>query len=211
MMSVLVDDVKYIGYTCLHPFNGFYELRFRRKRNWFIITSVFLMVGIIAILRFYHTGIIAAQFRGIYIDPLFAIGSAVFPFLIFAISNWSVTAIFDGNGKLADVLMVLAYALVPKLFFDLLYIGLSNILIMPELFMLNAIAAIGNIIFGFLVFCGLCVVHEYGPAKCIVTLIATAVAAILIIFVGVVYMVLMSRLIGLIFTVFAEITRRGML
>jgi hypothetical protein len=133
----------------------------------------------------------------------------VFPFLLFAVSNWAITSIFDGNGSFADVLMVLAYALVPKLIIDLFLIVLSNVVTQPEIFMLNAIAVIGIAIFAFLVFCGLCVVHEYSPSKCIVTLLATAAAAILIIFIGTVYLVLMSRLIGLITTVFAEITRRG--
>lgn len=208
-MSNFLSDLKFIGYTCTHPFNGFYELRFRRKRNWIIIITVFALVGLLEIISFYHTGMLVFGGIGNYINPAFAIATSVFPFLIFAFSNWAVTSIFDGNGKLADILMVLAYALVPKLIIDLTIIGLSNIVIQPEIFMLNAIGGIGIAIFAFLTFCGLCVVHEYSPSRCIVTLLATAAAAVLIIFIGVVYLVLMSRLIGLITTVFAEITRRG--
>ncbi|MCL1787867.1 MAG: YIP1 family protein [Defluviitaleaceae bacterium] len=208
-MKTLISDLKFIGYTCTHPFNGFYELRFRRQKNWVIIVGVFLLVGLLDILGFYHTGMLVQGFVGFYINPMFAMATAIFPFLIFAVSNWSVTSIFDGNGKFGDIMMVLAYALVPKLIIDLFNILLSNIVILPEVFMLNAIGGIGMIIFAFLVFCGLCVVHEYSPARCIGTLLATAAAAVLIIFIGVVYMVLMSRLIGLITTVFAEVTRRG--
>jgi len=203
------EDIKYIGYTCTHPFDGFYELRFRRKRNWIIIATVFFLVGAVTILQFYYSGMIVMTSRAFFMNPSFAFGAAIFPFFIFAVSNWAITTVFDGNGGFGDILMVLAYALIPKLIFDLIVIGLSNIIIQPEMFMLNAVATIGNVIFAFLVFCGLCVIHEYSPSKNIVTLIATAAAAILLIFLGVVYIILMSRLVGLVTTVFAEITRRG--
>ena len=203
------EDIKYIGYTCTHPFDGFYELRFRKKRNWIIIATVFLCVGLMTILQFYYSGMIVQTSRSFFINPTFAIGASVFPFLIFAVSNWAITTVFDGNGGFGDILMVLAYALVPRLIFDLIHLGLSNIIIQPEMFMLGAVSVIGNVIFGFLVFCGLCVIHEYNPAKCIATLIATAAAAVLLIFLGVVYIILMSRIVGLVTTVFAEITRRG--
>ena len=208
-MKTLVDDIKFLGYTCTHPFNGFYDLRFRRKRNWILIAAIFLMVGIVAILDFYYVGMLARPWRGLFINPLFMIGTTLFPFLLFSVSNWAVTNIFDGNGKMGDILMVLAYALVPKIIIDLIYILLSNVIILPELFMLNALFVVGMIIFVFLAFCGLCVVHEYSPAKCIVTLLATAVATILIVFVGAVYIILMSRLVAMVSTVFLEISRRG--
>jgi len=208
-MSTLVGDLKFIPYTITHPFNGFYELRFRRQRNWIIIAAVFLFVGLFDILSFYTTGLLVAGGIALYINPMMTMVTAIFPFLIFAVSNWAITSIFDGNGSFSDILMVLAYALIPKLIIDIFALILSNVVTQPEIFMLNAVSAIGMIIFAFLVFCGLCVIHEYNASKNVVTLLATAAAAILIIFIGIVYFVLMSRLIGLITTVFAEITRRG--
>ena len=208
-MSTFVQDVKYMGYTCTHPFNGFYELRFRRQRNWIIILAIFLMIGLVDILALYHTGIIVSGSVVIGADPLFMMVTAVFPFLVFAVSNWAITSIFDGNGSFSDVLMVMAYAVVPKLVIDLIVIVLSNVIIQPEMFMIQAISTIGMIIFGFLVFCGLCVIHEYSAAKCVVTLFATALAAVLIMFIGIVYVVLMGRMFGMAQSIFAEITRRG--
>jgi len=211
-VKTLVDDIKFLGYTCTHPFNGFYDLRFRRNRNWPLIVFIFLMVGVVQLLTALYSGILAGGAGGgawMTINPVFFIVTTLFPFLLFAISNWAVTNIFDGNGKMGDIFMVLAYALVPRIIFDIVFIIVSNIVTQPEMFMLNAIDAVGWIIFVFLTFCGLCVVHEYSPAKNIVTLLATAAAAVLIIFVGAVYLILMSRLIGMITTVFLEISRRG--
>ncbi|MCL2404599.1 MAG: YIP1 family protein [Defluviitaleaceae bacterium] len=209
-MRTLGADLKFLLFTIFHPFEGFYELRFRRKRNWPLIVVLLLMVGIVEILGFYHIGMIARMSRGFYINPLFAITTSVFPFVLFAVSNWSVTTLFDGNGKLGDVFMVMAYALAPKIVLDLAFIGLSNIVTIPELALLYAMVAAGYGIFVFLLFCGLCVAHEYNPAKCIVTILATIVSAVILVFIGAVYLILMGRLFGLITTVIAEITRRGL-
>ena len=208
-MKVLWDDFKFIGYTMRHPFEGFYELRFRRKRNWPLIVGIYLMVGVVEVLRLYYTGLVAGAFRVVQVNPMFVLLTTVVPFLLFALSNWSVTTLFDGNGKLGDVFMVIAYALAPKLVLDLMFIGLSNVVIAPEMALLHAISIFGFIIFGFLLFCGLCVAHEYNPAKCIVTIIATLVASLVIVFMVAVYLILIGRFIGLVSTVITEITRRG--
>jgi len=208
-MRTFVADIKHLVYTVFHPFEGFYELRFRRKRNWPLIIGLFLMMGAVEIIRYYHIGMIAASSRAYAISPLFVMATTVFPFVLFAVSNWSVTTLFDGNGKLGDVFMVMAYALAPKLVLDLLFIGLTNVVTLHELALVYALTVVGYGVFAFLLFCGLCVAHEYNPAKCIVTLLATVVATIILVFIGAVYLILMGRLFGLISTVFAEITRRG--
>jgi len=209
-MRTLAGDLKFLWFTIFHPFEGFYELRFRRKRNWFLIITLFLMLGVNEILGFYYIGIVAGGGRGMYISPWFALLTTTFPFALFAVSNWSVTTLFDGNGKLGDVFMVMAYALAPKIVLDLAFIGLTNIVTIHELPLLYFLVAVGYGIFAFLLFCGLCVAHEYNPAKCIITLIATGVATLVLVFIGAVYLILMGRFFGLITTVFAEITRRGL-
>jgi len=205
----IVNDLKFLCHTMFHPFDGFYELRFRRKQNTLLIAAIYLLCGLTELIRLYCTGMSLRAWRVYRVDVLYTMATAVFPYLVFAVSNWSVTTLFDGKGRLRDVLMVVAYALAPKLLFDLSYIGLSNIVTTDEGIMLSAFSVIGAVIFAFLLFVGLCVAHEYAPGKCVVTLLATMAAAVVIVFVGAVYMGLISKLISCVATVFQELTKRG--
>jgi len=209
-MKILLSDVRFLGYTLFHPFNGFYELRFRRERNWFLIAFIFAVCGIVKIAGTHYSGFIVSEGHSQYgVSNWYLFLTAVFPYLLFAVANWSVTTLFDGNGSLGDVLMVLSYAMIPRLITDIVYIVASNFIISEELILLNALYIIGIVFFCFLTFSGLCVVHEYSPSKNIVTIIATAAAAVVIIFIGMLYLEIMGKVIGFITTITAEIMKRG--
>lgn len=144
-MKALWEDTRYLFYTLFHPFNGFYELRFHRRKNWVLIGLLYLLYGVVQILKTYYSGMLVGA------DPygtnnLVVFAFSLFPFLLFSLSNWSVTTLFDGNGKMGDVLMVLAYALFPKLITDVLYTALSNVVVKEELAILNVIGGFGTVI-----------------------------------------------------------------
>lgn len=206
-MKTLAQDARYLWYTIFHPFNGFYELRFRRKKNTLLIVLLFALYGGVQILKTHYAGmLVAGDTYGTNNAVLFAV--TVFPLLLFALSNWSVTTLFDGSGSLGDVLMVLAYALAPKIIIDLLYTAISNILVLEELVIAQVLSGFGMVLFGLLVFCGLCVVHEYLPAKNVVTLLATVAAALVILFIAMLYLHIIGKVVGFVSTVILEIVNR---
>jgi hypothetical protein len=207
-MASMIEDGKYMFYVLLHPFDGFYDVKFLRKRNYAIPAIIMLICGITGILNYQYTGFILNY------HPLFAMNSitifltTLFPFLLFLISNWSIATLFDGNGTMGDIYIVISYALVPKLIFDLIGILLSNTIIKEEAALLNAFMAIGTVWFCFLLFCGLCVIHEYTPFTNVVTLLVSFCSAIIIVFLSMLYFILMSKVIGFVYSVFIEIMKR---
>ena len=50
--------------------------------------------------------------------------------------------------------------------------------------------------------------HEYLPAKNILTILATAAAALVILFIGMLYLQIMSKLVGFVSTVVLELANR---
>jgi hypothetical protein len=207
-MASLMDDGKYMFYVLMHPFDGFYDVKFVRQRNYLIPTIIILLCGLIGILSYQYTGFILNY------NPLFAMNSitifltTLFPFLLFLISNWSITTLFDGNGTMGDIYVVMCYALVPKLIFDLIGVILSNTIIQEEAALLHAFTVIGTVWFCFLLFCGLCVVHEYSPLINIVTLLVSFCSAIIIVFLSMLYFTLVGKVIGFVYTVFIELMKR---
>ncbi|MCR2804233.1 YIP1 family protein [Paenibacillus soyae] len=192
----------------LHPFDGFYDVKFLGKRNFALATVIMLLCGVTGIMSYQYTGFILNY------NPLFAMNSitifitTLFPFLLFMISNWSITTLFDGNGTIGDIYIVISYALIPKLIFDVLGIMLSNVVTQEESALLTAFTAIGTVWFAFLLFCGLTVTHEYSAMINIVTLAASFVSAILIVFLSMLYFTLIGKVIGFVYAVFLELTKR---
>lgn len=191
-----------------HPFDGFYDVKFLGKRSFTLATILMFLCGITGIMSYQYTGFILNY------NPLFAMNSitifitTLFPFLLFMISNWSITTLFDGNGSIGDIYIVISYALIPKVIFDILGILLSNVVTQEESALLTAFTAIGTVWFAFLLFCGLSVTHEYTALTNIVTLAASFVSAILIVFLSMLYFTLVGKVIGFVYAVFLELTKR---
>ncbi len=208
MMKKLLEDFKYLTYVIFHPFDGFYEVRFRGKGNLALGAIILILYGLLAIIKYQYTGFIMNN------NPLFAMNSittfifGIFPFLLFCISNWSVTAIFEGSGKFSDIFIVLTYALFPKLVLDAVIVILSNVVTAEEATILTAISAAGSVFFAFLVFAGLCVAHEYTAGTNVAMLVATFVAAIIIIFLAILYITLIQKAVSFGYTFAAEFMKR---
>ena len=86
-MKALWEDTRYLFYTLFHPFNGFYELRFHRRKNWVLIGLLYLLYGVVQILKTYYSGMLVGA------DPygtnnLVVFAFSLFPFLLFSLSNW---------------------------------------------------------------------------------------------------------------------------
>ncbi|NLM49726.1 MAG: DUF1282 family protein [Clostridiaceae bacterium] len=207
-MSTFLSDLKYIWYVIFHPFDGFYEVRFRRKKNYMLAALILLLYSLLGIIKYQYTGFIINNNPIHEMNSLTRFLFTLFPFLLFAISNWSVTAIFEGSGKFGDIVNVLGYSLLPKLIIDALGIVISNFIILEEVPILNVFLAIGNVWFCYLIFAGLCVIHEYNASTNIVMIITTFIAAIIIVFLSTLYLSLMERVVNFFVAFISELVKR---
>ena len=200
--------LKQLIYVNLHPFDGFYQASRLQKNSKYVIATVLLVLyGILQIISYQYTGFIMNY------NPIFMMNSirifvlALFPILLFVVSNRSIT-ILEGSGSIGDIYMVVCYSLFPKIVFDLAGVILSNFIISEEMPILIAFMAIGTVWFCFLVFAGLCVIHEYTVLNNILMIILTFIAAIIIIFLAMLYLTIMNKTVNFIITVFNEFFRR---
>lgn len=72
----------------------------------------------------------------------------------------------------------------------------------------NVIAGIGIVWFLFMMVAGLCTIHEYGLGKNIAAVLLTFVAAVVIIFLGVLFFTLIEQMITFIVDIARELIRR---
>lgn len=206
-MNTIKEDIKYLKYTLFHPFDAFYEIKWREKGNKLIATVLLILYAVCVILQAQYNGFIGNKtnnFNSIYVAVV-----TIFPYILLILSNWSVATLYNGKGKVRDLYIVTCYSLVPMIITGFATIFLSNIITLEEFSLVTTFRAMGVVWTYYLIFCGFTTVHEYTVKESVLTFIATAIAAVVIMFICVLYLSLMEQFVGFVVTLIQEIINRG--
>ena len=202
------ETIKYAKYVMFHPFDGFWDL-VHEKRGSLAAAHTFVILFLVTyVLKLMYTSFqfITAPIQYINIYERWA--SLLLPFLILCIANWSLSTLFDGKGHFKDIYMAMAYALVPYIIIQLPLILVSNILAFDEGSFYTVLMSISEIWCLFLAFVGLMEVHDYGPGKTLISLVATVFGAMVILFLLLVFFSLLSDAFGYFTSMYREIVFR---
>lgn len=203
-----LSSMRYMLYLIFRPFDGFWDLVHEKRGSIAAATTyliLFLMVRM-GQLMFTNFQFINAPIQ--YINLFEQCASLLIPFIILCVANWSLTTLFDGKGRLSDIYMAMCYALAPMILIQLPLIFLSHVLAVDEKSVYNVLASVSILWSAFLAFVGLMQVHDYGPGKTILFLIATLFGAMVIIFLMLVFLSLISDALGYFVSIVRELMYR---
>lgn len=206
--SIAKEKLTYLKYSIFHPFDGFYEIKHREKGSVAIATLLFALYGIMRCISYQYTGFIMNRNAIFSMNSISIFISSVSVFLLFIVSNWTITTLFNGKGSMGDIYILTGYSLVPLLLSTGVVTFVSNFIILEELPILLAVQVFGVIWFVFLMLAGLCVIHEYSMGVNLKTLIATAIAAAILVFLGILFFTLLERMYSFVASVIQEAIRR---
>ncbi|HQD92210.1 MAG: YIP1 family protein [Acholeplasmataceae bacterium] len=202
------EYIKFPLYILTHPLKGFDEFK-REKRAKMSVSIVFIIITIILqILRFEYEGFLVNDRNINDLNSLAEIAYVIAPIVLCALANWSITTLFDGKGTFKEIFMMISYSLFPLFVTGFIGLILSNILTQEEIALYYLVTGIGKFLTGFMIFFGLISIHEYGLAKTILTIVATAVALMVILFVLLLSFDLFQRVYGFIYTIYHEVSLR---
>ena len=92
---------------------------------------------------------------------------------------------------------------------DLLLTVVSNFVISEEVVLLTSVRALMVAWFCFLMVAGLCTIHEFGLFRNLITLVATLISALILIFLFVLFLTLVEQMVGFFTTFIQEWIRRA--
>ena len=130
------------------------------------------------------------------------------PFLLWVISNWCFTTLFDGEGSFKDIFIATSYALFPVPVLVIISTALTNVLVGTESQIPTLIVSVAYIYMAFLIIVGMQVTHDYSTGKNIVTVVMTLVGMVVIMFIAVLFFSLISKMSGFVSTIISELSYR---
>jgi hypothetical protein len=205
------EVIKFPAYILIHPLKGFEEFK-RYGRGKVGIGVAFVIITVILnILKFQYSGFVVndTNIRDLksFAQVIYVIGAV----LVISVANWSVTTLFDGKGNYKYIFMMVCYCLYPYIWANLIGMVLSNVLATEEVMIYRLIIGIGWFLTGYLFFFGIISIHEYGLGQCLLTILFTLVAALIILFVGILVFDLFQKIYGFLYQIYQEITMRNLL
>lgn len=204
----LKEELLYAFHVIVHPFDGFWDLKHEQRGS---IRSAFVILLITVLAYFYNTigqGYIFNPRPSTSFNVIGAITAVVAPLLLWVISNWCLTTLFEGEGSMKDIFIACCYCLTPLPILILPVTILSNFLAMNEGGIISLIQSFAYIWMGLLLFFAMMVTHDYSVGKNILTCVASIVGMAFIMFMGILFSSLVAKIVSFITNIIVEVSYR---
>ncbi len=201
------EEVLYAFHVIFHPFDGFWDLKHEKRGS---LRAAIFFIAITVISFFYQavgTGYVSNP-QGSYSTIVDQAISVLIPLVLFAIANWCLTTLFDGEGSFKDVVIAIGYAIVPMIIVLIPTTIISNFLLVEELDILSIVVTFGYLWSGLLIFLGMMVTHDYSMGKNFLTTVGTLVGMVFIMFVALLFTTLLGKIVGFISNIVTELNYR---
>ncbi len=201
------QELLYSFHLVYHPFDGFWDLKHEKRGSLRAAITIITLV----ILGFFYqsvgTGYIVNP-ENQYSTILIQIIAVLAPLLLWAISNWCLTTLFDGEGSMKDIVVACAYALSPMPILLFVSTLISNVVTENEAQIVSLIVVIGWVWAFFLIYFGMMVTHDYSMGKTFLTTLGTILAMAVIMFVAVLFTSLLGKILSFITSIYTELSYR---
>ena len=191
-----------------HPFDGFWDLKHEKRGN-FKAGGFFVILTIVA---FIYNGIGKSFWYDPYNEGIDMIGQftgVLLPIVLWVVSNWCLTTLMEGEGSFKDILLATCYSILPLPMMMIPATILTHIFTLDESAIVSLLISIGYIWAGFLLFFGVMVTHDYTFGKNIITVLATLVGMIIIMFIALLFSGLFTKIISFVVNIYTELSLRA--
>lgn len=199
------ESVKNTIRLMVHPIDTLSTLKHKHYKNLRFVCVIMALFFLVRVLARQCYGFRFSTTNPNDFSLLVQFATSAIPLFLFCLTNWCVSSITDGEGKLSEILTVVSMSIVPYLLLQLIAIGLSNILALDEGFFLSWMIIIGMLWSAFLAFQSIRIIHDFTTGKTIFTIIITVCGVVIILFIMLLIFTLFQQLTYFIRTIYSEI------
>ncbi len=186
------DKWSYLLYTLTHPVDGFYWIRHGDRGSLPIAFILVILFSASFSANRLLAGFVVNDIDPRAVDSLYELLGVIAFYILLCVSNWAVTCLMGGEGRMKDILTAVGYGTMP------ITIGFIVSTIVSR-FVADKEQAFYSIILGvciawgvIMIIIGIMQVHNFSVGKTLGTLILTFLAMLIIVFI----ILLLSNLIG---------------
>lgn len=195
------DKVKYFFYTMSHPMDGFYWIRHQDRGSVLLSIILVVLFSLSFSLNRLLSGFVINEVDVRNVDSLYELLGILASFLLICVSNWSVTCLMNGEGRLKDIAIAVGYGTFPITIGLILSTIVSHFLADGEEVFYGLILGVGIAYGVIIVLMGIMQAHNYSLGKTLVTLFLTLLALLIIVFL----LLLLSNLLGSVYNFFRSV------
>lgn len=201
-------QIKLVFNVPFHPFDSFDELKYKNMGSIKIAAIITVMFYIGAVLNVIAPGFLYTSTLLRNYNSLYTLGSTVGLLLLWSVCNWLVCSMFSGKGNFKEVYIASSYSLVPWIIFQLIRVGLTQIIPLSASGIITGIESALLIFTFFLISVAMIKVHEYDFFKFILTGLVTIFFMILVVFIIFLCAILIMQFGSFIKTIYEEVAYR---
>lgn len=197
----------YFG-VAAHPFKTYENIKYKKTGS--------LLIAAISLFLFFASTVLKDTASGFLFTKVFkneynilnTLAQTVGIVLLWSLMNWLVASLFSGQGRLADVFTITAYALLPLVAYNILYTALSHVLPISGQGFLNAVYVIVLIYTFYLLCIGIMTVHDCNFFKFLLISAVTLFGMFLLVFILFMIIILVQQFGNFIYSIFMEVAYR---
>jgi len=202
------EKIKHLFYTVSHPVDGYYWIRHLDKGSVPIAVLLVILFSFSFSFNRLYASFVVNELDPRTVDSLKELGGVLLMYVLLCVSNWSVTCLMQGEGRLKDIAVALGYATFPLIISFNLATIVSQFIADGEEAFYYLILVIGITYAVIMMLVGIMQVHNYTLAKTLVTLFLTMIASFIIIFIGLLLADLVNRIYNFFYSLYIEIIFR---
>ncbi|MCL1877721.1 MAG: YIP1 family protein [Defluviitaleaceae bacterium] len=187
-----LQSLKFSLYTMRRPLDGFWDLVHEKRGSMAAAHTIVVVYCLVLISYIVQSNFwwIPIQMEGF--NALFVVGTVVIQMGLFSLANWCLTTLFDGKGRISDIYMAYAYALLPQLISYAIILPLTYILTADEYMIPIMIWRVGDLWHYLLILCAMKQIHDYTFGKALLTTIISLAAMGIMIFIFLMFFAVVS-------------------
>ncbi len=193
------------GYMMSKPFKAFDDVKYEGAGSVGFSFVILVLFAWTAVIKAQYGSFVVNDSYGSRVNIPMVLVSTVLPYLIFIVGNWAVCVLIDGKGNMKSIFKVLMYALYPSIYLNIAATLLSQVITSDEIALYGFLVGLGTVLFVFYTFVGLVMIHQFTFSKAVGSIILSAVAMVIIIFIGVLVVTLLTDFVNDIGTIIDEV------
>ena len=208
-MLLSKDKWKFMLHTVSHPADGFYEIRHRERGSVLVALILVVLFSVVWSINRISASFIVNDVDPRMVNSLSELVTVLLFFFLICVSNWSITCLMDGKGRLKDIIIAIGYSTVPATVCILIGTLVSQFVSNDEAAFYTMICGIGIAYTLFMMLIGIMTVHNFTLGKTIITIFLTLVALLIIVFIILLLVDLINQVYSFLFSIYQELMFRA--